>query len=344
MLVPRPCESFRFVQLILILAFLQLCTSLSAFAQTGATDTVDGRLLGGTITVAVRNAEGEPLTMPALVRLYSADGLSLGQVSVVSGGLATFRNLRPVSSYSVEVEASGYVKGFAQAFLPIAGPLEIQIYLRAQEKSDAVVLPDSEIPLLAPKAKKELDAGREALRQKDFVKAQNHLGKAEQMAPAHPEVLYLFGSLYAQKSDLPRAEELLVKATQIDPQHAPAQTALGIVLSNEHKCRAALSPLGKALELDSKSWEARWALARCDYSLRNFQPALEQSKQALVDAKGLAPDISLVVAASLAALGEYEESAATLRGYLQEHPDRPGAARAKRWLERLEQAGKIKAN
>jgi tetratricopeptide (TPR) repeat protein len=236
------------------------------------------------------------------------------------------------------------MKASGQGFLPMAGQIDIQIYLRTEPKDDTVVLPDSEMPLLAPKAKKELDAGREALQHKDFVNAQKHLEKANEMAPAHPEVLYLVGSLYLQMNDPSRAEQILVKATQIDPQHAPAQAALGIVLSNQHKCRAALAPLGKALELDPKSWEARWALARCDYSLRSFQPALEESKKALHDSNGLAPDISLVVAASLAAVGQYEESASLLREYLRQNPDRPGATRAKRWLDRLEQAGKIKSN
>jgi len=65
---------------------------------------------------------------------------------------------------------------------------------------------------------------------------------------------------------------------------------------------------------------------------------------ALLDSKGVAPDISLVVAASLAAIGQFEESASLLREYLRQNPDRPGAARAKRWLNRLQQAGKIKPN
>jgi tetratricopeptide (TPR) repeat protein len=244
----------------------------------------------------------------------------------------------------VEVEASGYAKASGQTLLPMTGEVEVEIYLRAEAASNPLVLPNSEIQLLAPKAKKELDAGVEALRKKDFEQAQKHLEKANQMAPSHPEVLYLLGTLYAQRNDISRAEELLAKATQMDPQNGPAQAALGIVLSNDHKCRAALSPLGKALELDAKSWEARWALARCEYSQRRFQPALEESRQALRDSNGLGPDIALVVAASLAALGEYENSAAILRGYLQEHSERPGADRAKRWLERLQQAGKIKAN
>ncbi len=334
---------FRVTRFVLVLLAWGIDPSLSAVAQEGASESIGGRPTSGAIVVSVRGTAGEPLTTPALVRLYSSDGMPLGQSSVVSGGQATFRNVRP-GSYSVEVEASGYAKAYGQAALPMAGEVNVQIYLHPEANSDPIVLPDSDTPLLAPKAKKELDAGLEALRQKDFSKAQKHLEKASRMAPTHPEVLYLLGMLYTHMNDLPRAEGFLSEATQIEPQNAPAQAALGIVLSNEHKCRAALLPLGKALELDAKSWEARWALARCEYSQRKFQPALEQSRLALQDSNGLAPDIALVVAASLAALDRYEGSASVLREYLQQNPGRPGAARAKRWLDRLQQAGKIKSN
>jgi TolA-binding protein len=50
------------------------------------------------------------------------------------------------------------------------------------------------------------------------------------------------------------------------------------------------------------------------------------------------------MAASLATLGQYEECAATLREYLRQYPDRSGAIRARRWLDRLYQTGKIKQN
>ena len=42
------------------------------------------------------------------------------------------------------------------------------------------------------------------------------------------------------------------------------------------------------------------------------------------------------------ALGRYEDSALTLRDFLKDHADLPDAARAKRWLDRLEKDGKIR--
>ncbi|HVH70184.1 MAG TPA: tetratricopeptide repeat protein [Candidatus Dormibacteraeota bacterium] len=324
------------------LVLCQLYMIAVANAQAGEGISVGGRTTKGRIIVFLRDPTGEPLVTPALVRLYSADGIPIGQASVSSGGQAIFQDLAN-GSYTIEAEASGYDRAHAEAMLPMTGDANVDIYLHRESDSEPVVLSDPGLPVLAPKAKRELNLGLEALRDKDLDKAQKHLGKAYEMAPSHPEVLYLLGSLYSQKNDLPQAEELLAKSAQIDPGYAPAQAALGIILSNEHKCRAALGPLEKALELDAKSWEARWALARCEYSHRNFQAALQHSKQALQDSNGLGPDIALVVAASQAALGQYEECALALREYVQQHPDRPGVMRARRWLGRLQQAGKIKS-
>jgi Tfp pilus assembly protein PilF len=333
--------SLRYTQLIIPLLLCQFVTSVSAKAQVGNSQSVGGRHTDSKIVVFVHSASGDPLTTSALVRLYSSDGMPMGQVSVGSGGQAIFRDIVP-GSYSISVEANGYVAAESSAMVPITGEADIEIYLRRESEADKMVLSGSGTPVLSPNAKKELDKGAEALRKKNLKEAEVHLEKAISLAPMHPEVLYTLGTLYAQKNDLPRAEGLLLKATQMEPQQARTQAALGIVLANELKFEAALVPLGKALELDAGAWEARWALARCNYHARKFQSALEQSRQALQDSKGLGPDIALLEAASLVALRQYEESAALLREYLQEHADRPGAARARRWLDHLQQAGKIK--
>jgi hypothetical protein len=69
---------------------------------------------------------------------------------------------------------------------------------------------------------------------------------------------------------------------------------------------------------------------------------LKTSQQALVESNGKAPEIELLVAQSLTAVGRYEESAQALREFLKNHGDRPEAATARRWLERLTASGKIR--
>lgn len=344
MFSPYLRRSHRALLIVGISLSIHLFLSVSTeAAQAGGTESVGGRPTSGAIVVYIRNSSGTPLTTPALVRLYSSDGMPLGQASVGSGGQAIFRNVRP-GSYSIEVEAAGYENAQGRALLPMTGEADVDIYMQPESKTDAVVLSDPGTPVLAPKARKELDAGQEALSRKDLKEARKHLEKAGELAPTNPSVLYVLGILYSRMDDLPRAEEFLTKATQMEPEQTRSQAALGIVLANEHKFDAALAPLKKALELDEKSWEARWALSRCYYVQRKFQPALEQSQRALNESNGQAPDILLVVAASLTALGQYEQAARMLREYLEKYSDRAGAARARRWLDRLQQSGKIKQN
>jgi TolA-binding protein len=312
-------------------------------AQGGTSDTVGSRTTISTIDVFVQNAANQPISGSALVKLFSSDGTPIGQVSASAAGQVTFRNLIP-GSYSVEVEAQGYLKAHTDVRLAVPGELRVDIRLQPDPKADSGAKVGAGMPVLTPNAKKELEDGLEALHRKDLDEAQKHFEKAVQLVPAHPEALYLLGTLYVQKNDSARATELFQEAVQIYPQHAKAQAALGILLANERKCDAALEPLQKALELSAQAWEARWALARCHYRLGKFEAALAESRQALHDSNGGAPDIVLVVAASLSAQGQIEESAATLREFLAKHPDHPEAARARRWLDRLEQTAKVKPN
>ena len=162
------------------------------------------------------------------------------------------------------------------------------------------------------------------------------------LAPSHPDVLYLLGVLYVRQNNLPRAQEALTKATQIDPKHGRALAALGTVLSNQENYEAAIPPLEKALELNPRSWETRWTLAKACYFQRHYDRALKESQSALEASAGRAPEIELLVAQALTSVGRYEDSAQALRNFIQNHPEHAQAATARRWLDRLKQAGKVK--
>ncbi len=68
------------------------------------------------------------------------------------------------------------------------------------------------------------------------------------------------------------------------------------------------------------------------------------SQDALAGSNGKAPEIELLVAQSLTAVGRYEDAAQTLREFVSSHGDRREAATARKWLERLTASGKIRAN
>lgn len=68
------------------------------------------------------------------------------------------------------------------------------------------------------------------------------------------------------------------------------------------------------------------------------------SQEALAASNGKAPEIALLVAQSLTAVGRYEDAAQMLREFLREHGDRREAGTARRWLQGLGANGKIRTN
>jgi tetratricopeptide (TPR) repeat protein len=216
---------------------------------------------------------------------------------------------------------------------------EIDVAMSRDAASDMIV-PGK--PLLAPKAKEAFDKGLQALSQDKMKDAEKYVAEATKLAPGHPDVLYVQGVLYLKQRNWAEAQSTLEKATQIDPTHARAFAALGMAFVDEGKYDAAIAQLEKSVQLEPGGWEAQFTLGKAYYHHEQYEEALKASQQALAASNGKAPEIELLVAQSLTAVGRYEESATALRNFLKDHGNRPEAATAKKWLDRLLASGKIK--
>jgi Flp pilus assembly protein TadD len=292
------------------------------------------------IVVTVRDSSGGPLSVPAMVKLYRSGGIPNGQGTTGQGGRAIFTP-QNLGDFTVIVEAPGYKTGHGEVSVPIPVKAEVDIYMQP-EKDSATNATGTGSPLLAPKAKESLDKGLQALRDDKLEEAEKHLKEAMRLAPGHPDVLYLRGVLYMRRNNWAQAQGVFEKATQIDPNHARAFAALGTALCNQGKYDVAIAPLEKSLQLSAGGWETHWTLAKAYYYQKQYDEALKTSQQALQESNGKAPEIELLVAQALTAVGRYADSAKALRQFLKNHPDHPEAATARRWLERLTVTGKIK--
>jgi tetratricopeptide (TPR) repeat protein len=115
-----------------------------------------------------------------------------------------------------------------------------------------------------------------------------------------------------------------------------------MVLCNQDKYAEAIPPLEKSVQLNPASdRETHWSLAEAYYHSERFDDALKVSQQAQAESNGQVPQIDLLVAKSLVAVGRYEDSAKVLRELIKNHSDSPEAATARRFLERLTADGKI---
>ncbi len=311
-----------------------------AVSQDRSTDESVPRGNRAEISVTLRDNSGQVITTPATVKIYRSGVLS-GQ-AMASRGRAFFI-LNTLGDYTIIVDASGYRPAQKEVSLRIAVEAAEDIYL----KRDSVPENGSAVPgkpLLAPKAKEAFDKGIEALNDNKLDAAEKYLNEAVKLAPGNPDVLYIQGVIYLKRQNWAKAETVLEKATQIDPNHAHALAALGMAFVDGGKFDQAIEPLERSMKLAAGDWQTHWTLAKAYYHNQRFDSALEMSQQALDESHGAAPEIELLVAQSFTAVGKYEESAQVLRDYLKNHPKDPGAATARRWLDRLVADGKIHRN
>jgi outer membrane protein assembly factor BamD (BamD/ComL family) len=294
------------------------------------------------ISVTVRDSGGAEIATPATVKIYRS-GVPTDQGQTRKGRV--FFMLASTGEYTVQVSATGYESSQKDIAIPVALKTEVEFSLkRKAEANETTGVPAG--PVLAPKAKEAFEKGLQALSAGNIKDAQKYSGEAMNLAPGHPDVLYLQGVVDLNLRNFADAQDVLEKATQVDPMHARAQAALGMALSDQGKYEEAIPALEKSLELNAgnPNWETQYALAQADYKLEKYPEAAKTAQSALSNSNGKAPEIELLVAQSLVATGKYDEAAQGLRDYLKNHSDRPDAAKAKRWLDRLVADGKVAKN
>ncbi|MGB8495986.1 MAG: tetratricopeptide repeat protein [Candidatus Acidiferrum sp.] len=250
--------------------------------------------------------------------------------------------LQKLGDYTVIVQAAGYKPGQKDISVTTERKFDVEVNL-TRDASSNVTPGAAGNPILAPKAKKALDKGIQALRDNNVDAAEKALDQAMKLAPNNPDVLYVLGVLELKKHEWTKAQSVLEKATQMEPNSARALAALGMVLCNQEKYAEAIPPLEKSVQLNPASdRETHWSLAEAYYHSERFDEALKVSQQAQAESNGQVPQIDLLVAKSLVAVGRYEDSANVLRELIKNHNDGPEAATARRYLVRLTADGKIR--
>src|SRR5256884_1037010 len=334
----KQCPPLRIIRFLLpILPYLLLSTP-SSLCQDSANEGTIPRGDRAEISLTVRDSSGEPISAPATAKLYR-DGMPVDNAATAHG--RAFFVFRTLGSYTVIVEATGYKAAQKDVSVPVAMKFEVDVYLKREPSSnESAGVPGK--PLLTPKAKEALDKGLQALGDNKPKEAEKFVDEAAKLAPGHPDVLFVQGVLYLSLRNWAQAQGVLEKAAQMDPGNARVLAALGMALTDQGKYDEAIPPLEKSLQMEAGGWETHWALGKSYYYQQQYGQALKASQQALTESNGKAPQIELLVAQSLTAVGRYDDAALTLRGFLKSHGDRPEAATARRWLDGLVKNGKIR--
>ncbi len=316
--------------------------ALPALCQDSGSEQNEIQGRGAEVTVTVHDSSGDTISTPAIVKLLR-EGTILSKQGQTSGGSVVLV-VYSLGDFTVSVDAPGYENVQKDLSLPEPGRVQMDIYLRRSSEARTIKgVPGR--PVLAPKAKEALERGLQALNADKMKDAEKFVSEAVRLAPGHPDVLYAEGFLRMKQGNWAQAQAALEKATQVDPKDSRAFAALGMAFCDQGKYAEAIAPLEKSMQLDADaSWQTRWALAKAYYGHARYDDALKMSQEALAGSKGQSPELELLVAQSLTAVGRYEDAAQVLREFLKRHGDMREAATARRWLQGLSADGKIRAN
>jgi tetratricopeptide (TPR) repeat protein len=285
------------------------------------------------LSVSVREVNGMPLPVYAMVRLYSEAG-SYRTASTQDGSTATFTKVLS-GEYEIEVTAIGYktAKERATVFAGGAG-FTVYIYLHAENEAS----PGSSTPpsvVMTPRLQSEIDKGLEKQRKREFDEARKHFEKAVQMAPGNPDVHYLLGMLEYVQQHFEAARGKFEAALSIYPAHERALLALGELQLRQGDPAAASQTLEKAYQVNGADWRTHLLLANAYFQLKDFEKALPHATRATETAKEHAPIAWLLLGRILAGAGKRNEAKRAFETLVRSFPNDLGAAEARAQIAEL---------
>jgi Tfp pilus assembly protein PilF len=290
----------------------------------------------GAIDVRLMLPDGKHFNGLARVRLITPDGVEAAEGSVDVTGHTTIQGLIP-ATYIVEASAPGFVPVRETVQLETKwSQVTVMLTMKPEETEKA---PSTKLaaPVLAPKARKELEKGLEAFRRKDIAEARKDFEKALAMAPGDPDVQFLMGVLELEVKNSAAAEDHLQKAIQIFPNHVAALETLGEFYCAQGKVQAALPLLEKGVSLEEGSWKAHWRLGQAYLQAKEPAKALAQAESAVGMGKSAAGDAQILKAQALAALGKWDQAEATLEKFTADQPNDPSSEKARAVLAEIKQ-------
>jgi len=295
---------------------------------------------GGSINGSVILPSGAPFNDHARVILQNDRGVR-SNVYTDNRGRFQFNSLTP-SIYEVVIEPDGDRFEIARAKVEVfpGSPSMININLKEKKGSElsngVKVISTGELDTAVPaQAKKEFERASEASKVGKNEDAVAHLRKAIALYPQYVMAHNDLGAQLLALGKLDNAAEEFRRAIQLDDKAFNPRLNLGIVLVEQHQFSEAAAMLKTALALEPNSPAARLynglALAgsnTLDEAEREFKTAHELGGPAYAVALFHLGELYMNE-------GRRDLARKTLQSYLQEAPNEPNAAQARKLLEVL---------
>ncbi len=287
------------------------------------------------IDVAVRDAHGSPLEVPALVRLYSVT-MSYNEMSSTQGASKAHFSRVPPGDYEVEVSCLGYRKATEHfIMMQTKVSLPLYIYLVPENVTTNTGGPPQSV-VMSPQLQSEMEKAIDALHKKQFESAQKILVKAVQKSPGNADLVYYLGlaELGLKHTDL--AREHFQQARTLDPDHELALVSLGELQLQNGAPADAVVTLEKAVATGRAGWRAEFELASAYFQVRRFSDAEAEASRAahLAKQRGAAP--ALLLGEIQYAEGKQAEAKRTWLAILAAFPSDPNISETKKLLARVE--------
>jgi len=284
------------------------------------------------ITVQVREPDGSKLNSMAIVNLTNLVG-QLVRSQTTFGSQTVFQV--GAGAYTVDVEVFGYEKARAKAEVSSASPNRVVVVTLKPDSSSGVNYVPGAKATLSPKAQKEIAKAMDGFQANRFDEAVRHLDKAHQLAPTHPDIPYMLGTVYEKKRDFLSAHKYWDEALGIDPKHVLSMLACGEMLLRRNDTESARKYLDKAVEVAPNSWRAHDLLATALLRQNSYPDAVTHAGRAIDLGKEQASSARLILGQALAAQGQNEQAIAALKDYLASKPPEPQAQAVQKLITRL---------
>jgi Flp pilus assembly protein TadD len=195
---------------------------------------------------------------------------------------------------------------------------------------------DGRVAAIPAEAKKEFDAGQEAINGNDFAGAIPHLQKAISLYPRYAEAYQLLGVAQLQTNQAPQAESSLVKAIEIEDRMPRAQYLLGVLYAMTSRADLAEKPLSRFAELDPQSPEAQFELAKVSFALNKFPDAEIHARKSI---KLKEPNAGVYIVLGYALLRQKKADGArqAFQQFLKLSPSSPMAADMRETIAQINQ-------
>jgi Flp pilus assembly protein TadD len=316
---------------LLFALFSATCSSAQAPSQGQRGIGIQTGVQPVNVTIGVRDKNGGPVDVPALVRFYS-NFTSFNLTSPTrEGSSVTFSNVLE-GEYEVEVKCTGYKDSLEHVTVVGAGTSQSVYVYMIPESEVATSVPAGGPPRMTPKLQSEIDKGIELVGKNDFAGALKHFTKAAQLAPSNPDVLYYLASCQVALKQNDQAKKNLEKAISLVPTHEKALLALGRLQLDASDNVAAVKTFEQAYAANGANWKTHLLLATAYQQAGRLADAEPHAARAAQLAGNKAGPVLLFLGEIQYSEGKYQDARNTWQRLIVSFPADPSAADAKRKL------------